>query len=40
MKGKCEFCKEVAELQEQTIDEGEKVMICEGCVENLIDTNS
>ena len=39
MIGKCEFCKEVAELHEQRIDEGEKVMICEGCVENLKDNN-
>jgi hypothetical protein len=37
MKGKCEFCKEEAELYSCLVDEGEKVMLCENCVEELRD---
>jgi hypothetical protein len=42
---KCEFCNkdEVVDdvtLQKTKIDEGEEVMLCEGCIENLKKTNN
>ncbi len=38
-RGKCEFCKEEAELYPCLIDGGESVLICEGCVEELREGN-